>query len=47
MGQSLKYRNPTNKNDYMHFYSIRKNKTQTGIIIEFYSEHLQYGTSNI
>lgn len=47
MGQSLKYRKPTNKNDYMHFYSIRDNKTQTGIKIGFYSEHLEYVNPNI
>ena len=30
------YRKPTNKNDYIHFYSHRNNKIKTGLIIGCY-----------
>ena len=35
------YRKPTNKNDYIYFYSHQNNKTKTGLIIGFYLRTLR------
>ena len=35
------YRKPTNKNDYMHFYSHHNSKIKTGFIIGFYIRALR------
>ena len=35
------YRKPTNKNDYIHFYSHHNNKVKSGLIIVFYLRALR------
>ena len=40
------YCKPTNKNDYIHFYSHHNNKIKTGLVIGFYLEHSEYVAQN-
>ncbi|XP_047497117.1 uncharacterized protein LOC125044469 [Penaeus chinensis] len=35
------YRKPTNKDDYIHYYSVHNNKTKSGVVIGFFPRALR------
>ena len=35
------YRKPTNKDDYIHYYSAHSNKTKSGVVIGFFLRALR------